>query len=269
MSEVEKETTTEEVVVEPSPVEEQARSQGWVSKAEWKEAGKNEDEWRPAREFVERGELFKSIHSTKRELKHTQAALTSLQRHHQFVFEKAYNKAVGDLKKERRAALQAEDLDRADAIESEIEDLTQKHQQEKLQMTAEQAAIASAVNAETVDPKFQVWVNDNQWYDTDPDLREYANAIGIMYVNTHPEARTNPDAVLKHVVQKVKQRYPEKFGVKKSAPNPVAASNKSAKAPTKKVDIELDETEQQIMQNLVRSGVMTEEQYITELKKVK
>ena len=256
---VEETKVEEEAVVEPSPTEVSARTQGWVTKEEWTESGRPVDDWRPAKEFVDRGELFKSIHSTKRELKQTQQALDALQRHHQYVFEKAHAQALKDLKDERRLALRNEDLDRVEAIEDEIEERQQRFQKER-----PVPVVASGPPVE-----FTNWVSANSWYESDADLRDFADAAGLVYVNKHPEARNNPMAVLQHVEKEIRQKFPEKFGtVKKAAPNAVASVDRQA-ARAKGSDIQLDEMEMDIMRTFVRSGIMTEAEYKAELKKTR
>ena len=246
-------------VVETSPVETQAREQGWVSKEEWVEGGRNETEWRPAKEFVERGEIFKSLHSVKRELKQEKAAREALQRHHQYVFDKAYQTAVNDLKLQRRQAIRSEDFETADIIEEEMETLKQQHVQEKIAL--QQASQAAA----TPMPEFEAWMGNNPWYTTDQELRDFADAIGIVYANRRPGVQ--PGEVLEHVQKEVRKKYPEKFGAKRAAPSPVAGVQRSGTS--RGSEMELDELETHIMKSLVASGEMTETQYRAELKKAK
>ena len=108
---VQEETVVAETVVEVNPYDEQAETQGWVPKEEWVASGKSADDWRSSKEFVERGELYKSNAQTRRELKQTQAQLEVLGRHHKYVFEKAYQTAKQDLVREKRQAMKAGDLD--------------------------------------------------------------------------------------------------------------------------------------------------------------
>lgn len=243
----------------------QASESGWVPKEEWVASGRDENDWRPAKEFVERGELFKHISSTKRELKQTQAALTALQKHHQFVYEKAHQAALKDLRLERRHALANEDVDRVEEIEEEIDTLKSEH-------AAKTAALAreASVEAAPDNPMFTNWTAKNSWYETDTELREFADAMGIVYVSKHPESKSNPQIVLDHISTEIRKKFPEKFGTqRRAAPNAVASVDRSGKAGPQVRDIELDETEREIMNNLVRSGVMTEKEYKTQLKKAK
>ena len=253
------------VVEQPvvNPVEDQAREQGWVSKEEWVKDGRDANEWRPAKEFVERGELFKSIHQIKRELKQTKAAHDALTQHHKYVFEKAYTKALNDLKLEKRQAMRNEDMAKVVEVEEKIEALTEEKEQEAQRFQQQQVQAAAANN---VQPAFQEWVSRNQWYTTDSEMREFAEAVGHIYMQKTPGF--TPEDVLKHVEAKVRKQYSEKFGQRKAAPNAVAGVDRTGKR-SGGVELILDETEMAIMKTLVQNGDMTEDEYKAELKKAK
>ena len=251
--------------VVPSEVEVSAREQGWVSEEEWVESGRSADEWRPAKEFVDRGELYKSIHQTKRELKQTQNALTALQKHHQFVFEKAHQKAIDELKREKRMAIKNEDFERLEAVEEEIETTQEVYNEQK----KSQAVVEQATQTPTIHPDFVSWQARNSWYETDVDLREFADAVGLVYANKNPGIP--PQEVLKHVEKQIRAKFPEKFGAQKTAaPNPTASADRQkTRTATKTDDLQLDDMERDIMHTLVKTGVMTEAEYKAELRKVK
>jgi len=252
---------TVEEVVELSPVEEEAMEQGWLPKDQWEAAGRDPNDWRSAKEFKERGEFFRTIHQQKREIKQTQAALDSLRKHHQFVFDQAYRKAKAELRKERREALRSEDLDQVDEIEQQMEQLDSQYMQQK-------AELEKAPEVTGQPPvEFELWKQRNGWYDNDEDLRDFADLKGMQYARKHPGVP--PAEVLQHVEKVVKQKFPEKFGVKRAAPNAVASVDITSNRKKAEPSYELDETETKIMNDLVRAGVMTKEQYIADLKKVK
>lgn len=266
--EIKAEIKTEEVIEEAkepqhTPVELEAMEQGWVPKEVWEAAGKDPAEWRPAKEFKERGELFKTIHQTKRDLKSTQAALAALQQHHTKVFEKAQKQALEALKQEKRAALRQEDLERVELIEDEIEQLTEQQKIERDEL--KQAQAIAAAQAQGPHPEFQAWVERNPWYQTDQELQDYAEAEGIVYFKRNPHK--TPAEVLKHVETKIKDKFPDKFGVRRAAPNAVAAVDRTNSS-RKTSSYQLSEEETKVMNDLVRAKVMTKEQYIAELKKV-
>lgn len=262
--EVKEEVVEDEVVETLSPLEEQAVGQGWVPKEEWVKNGGNEDEWRSAKEFIDRGELYKSIHSLRKDQKHLQAAHTALQRHHNYVFEKAYQKAFNDLRAEKRAAMKDQDLEAVDQIEERIEELQEEFTKEKKAVDTQQQAQQQAVEE---NPVFNSWMDRNRWFKDSAEMRTFAEAYGISYAKNYPG--TDPVTILSRVETEVKKKFPEKFGARKAAPNAVAGVNRTGRPSTKNTEIELDDMERDIMRGLVESGEMTEAEYRAELKKVK
>ena len=258
---VEEKEVVEEVVEEQptyTAAEQAAMEQGWLPKEDWEEAGRDPDEWRSAREFNDRGEFFKTIHQQKREMKAQAAAIDSLKKHHQFVFDQAYRKAKAELKKERREAFQNEDLDKVETIEEQMEQLDNEHVQKKQELVAAPA---------TSPAEFELWRERNVWYDRDEELRDYADFAGLTYARKHPGVPSVE--VLEHVNKEVKKKFPEKFGLKKSAPNAVSAVDRTRSGRKSEPAYELNELETKIMKDLVSQGVMTKEQYIKELKQYK
>lgn len=243
-------------VPELSPVEQQAMEQGWLPKEEWVASGRDETEHRSAKEFVERGDLYKSIHTTKRELKQTQAALDALQRHHKYVFEKAHEQAIRDLRAEKRLAIRNEDFERVEEIETEIDNMKDQHQKEVQQIQSQ--TTSPAMPAELVS-----FMDRNQWYNTDKSLRDEADAIGFVYLNNGGTR----DGLLSHVEKEIKRKFPEKFGVKRAAPSAVAGVDRTGKKSAPKDDFALSSEERAIMMTFVDKGIMSEADYIKELKK--
>ncbi len=262
---------TEEVkqdVVEKTlePMEEQAREQGWVSKDEWEASGRDAGDHRSAKEFVERGELYKSIHSTKRELAQTKATLDSLAQHHTYLYEKGYQDAVKKMEQEKRAAIRAGEHEVAAEIDEDLDKLKETHQRER-QALAQQQAAAIAFN--NMPPELEAWNVRNSWYSTDIELKEYADAAGRVYMRKGG----TKDGLLAHVEKKVREQFPERFGMTKkdpvkTTPGAVAGVDRTSSNKSNQVadDFVLTELQNKIMNDLVRGGVMTKEAYIKELK---
>lgn len=253
-------TQTAPIEATSNPVEMQAREQGWVSKEEWVESGRDESDWRPAKEFIDRGELYRSIHSTKRELKQTQAALQALQGHHKMVYEKAYQQAYNDLKVQKRQAIRAGEFEQVEEIEDRMEKMQADHQAEQMRL----AQVQQATQAPSTPPEFQAFVDRNPWYLQDKDMRNEADAAGFVYLNNGGDR----NQLLAHVEKEMKRKFPEKFGGKRAAPNAVVPTQRGGKAPTRD-DIDMTDAEREIMRTFVRQGVMTEAQYKADLKKIK
>ena len=210
--------------------EELAKAQGWRPKEEFEG---DPDKWRPAREFVERGELFGKIDSMGKELKETRKALKMLQDHHAKVKETEYNKALTELK-----ALQAE----------------QKAREVTAQMAPQQP-----------DPRFITWANENKWYNSDQEMRQFADAIGVGYAQSNPGL--DPVEVLNYVTAQVKSRFKDKFvNPNRSKPNSVEGATTAA---ANKSSFELTEDERKVMNTFVRQGLMSKEEYIAEVKRMR
>ena len=255
---VEQETPVEQTIQQPtpSPVEEKAREGGWVPKEEW--TG-DPDKWRPAREFVDRGELFSKIDSMGKELKEAKKTLKMMQVHHSKVKESEYNRAVADLK-----ALQKQHLEEgnSDGYLETTELLTDLRAEQKARAVIQETVPA----ANEPHPSFVEWQNKNDWYSKDKEMHDYADAIGLGYAQQHPELE--PEEVLKYVSTQVRGRFRERFvNPNRAKPSVVEGTNNTATP--KKTSIELTEEERKVMNTFVRAGVMTKEVYLDEIKKLR
>jgi hypothetical protein len=240
-------TTTPDV----DPYESEAREQGWKPKEEYEG---DPEKWRPAKEFVERGELFGKIDVLGRELKETKKALKMLQEHNLKIKETEYKRAVDELK-----ALQKKHLEEgnSDGYLETTELLTD--------LKAEQKAreAVSQVQPQQVDPRFNAWVETNKWYAQDAELREYADVVGMGYAQKNPGL--DPEDVLKFVAAQVKLRYPNKF----QNPNrnkPSAVEGASTTSSPKTNSFELTDDERKVMNTFIRTGAMTKEEFIAQVK---
>lgn len=250
-------TVVEPQVTENAPApagdvyEEQAREQGWKPKEEYEG---DPDKWRPAKEFVERGELFGKIDTLGKELKDTRKALKMLQEHHTKVRETEYKRAVDELK-----ALQKKHLEdgNSDGYLETTELLTDLKAEQKAREVAAQTA------PQQVDPRFTDWVAENKWYNADAEMRDYADVIGLGYANKNPGL--DPEDVLKYVTAQVKTRFKDKFqNPNRTKPSAVEGTNTASS--NKKGTFELTDDEKRVMNTFVRQKLMTADEYIAQVK---
>lgn len=200
---------------EVSPAEQKARSQGWVSEDEWVEAGKDADDWVDAKQFVFRGELMsriqqqsKQLHESNGKIDQLNKALKKMGEINSKIAEEQYQKAIKTLKKQKAAAMGDEDHDAVVEIEDQIEEL--KEAQKAMKEEAVEETGKPEGNTGAVPQEFYAWVEENQWYNTDPLMRGAADALGMAYAQAHPELP--PQAVLDHVSKQIKIEMPHKFG---------------------------------------------------------
>ena len=265
-NEVKENQEHEKEEVQLSESENKATELGWVPKDQWEG---NPDEWVSAKQFLQRGELFGRINSYKHEVINLKKTVDALVKHNEKVYDAGYKDAIKSLKQEKREALREGDTERVLDIEDRIEELETEHVEKKQEFKQE-----VQVNTPQMPPSWEPWVQANPWYVNDPEMRGYADGLAQRIVN---EAKSvgkdiNFDELLLEVGRKARTKFPEKFNGRSGA----TALNlkgddegKSAAKSKREPSIELDETEREIMNTLVRSGVITKEKYIEDLKKVR
>lgn len=234
-------------------VEQKASEQGWVPQAEW---DGDPEQWRPAKEFLDRGELFKKIEDQNRTIKEFKRALDDLKGHHAKTRETEYKRALDTLKAQKLQALEEGDAKSVMDIDDQI-DLV-KDEQRKL-ATQEQQTSSSEQN-----PEFVAWVDRNKWYEQNENMKIFADALGQRLAMAGKSA----SAVLAEVEKQVREEFPHKFR------NPNRDKSGAVEGSTNKggkndPGVILSDDERRVMQRFVRTGVMTEKQYMDELKRVK
>lgn len=262
----EKEVTTPR---EESNSEKIARAGGWVPQEEWVAQGNDPEDWRDAKTFNDRGELFDKIASLKQQIKNSNKSLKTLSEHHKKVYEKAHQEALEELKSQFEKAVEDGDAKKITDINEKMLDL----KLEKPDVPDVDVDDTSDEDANMLHTKF---LQKNPWYDTDTDLRAEADSYSWAYRSRNPNA--SPQDVYDHVEKLVKKANPGKFTTKDVDVAPVASgSNKSAtsKESSSNTDTPLPKlTElpfeiQKIAKELVASGAFkNEEEYIKELREL-
>ena len=228
-------------------VEQKAMEEGWVPEAEW---GGDPDQWRPAKEFLDRGELFKKIEDQNRTMKDMKRALDDMKHLQAKTREVEYARALTSLKSQKKQALEEGNADSVIAIDDQI-DLV-KTEQRKLE--------AGPSQEPEVAPEFTAWVDKNNWYETDPGMRGYADSLG----RSLGAKGMTPMQVLQEVEKEVRKEFPHKFtNPNRQKPGAVEGSVKSGKSTD---NYALSDIERQVMQRFVRTGAMTEKEYIASIK---
>lgn len=259
---VETPETNQETEVQVSPVEVAAREGGWVPKEDWIAQGKNPDDWRSAKEFQERGELFEEIHKLKDANKKTTAAFKVLVEHHKKVRETAVKDALAQLKAEKKEALENHEIERVFEIDERIDQIknTPTNDLPDVELPAEEIGPT---------PTFKKWHKQNSWYQLtgEDEASAYANVVGLKLRKDNPDI--SEAEFLASVESKVARRFPELFenpnSNRVSEVNP--RSDKGTGRPAS--GFKLTEAEETVCKMLVASGDMTREEYIKEVKRVR
>lgn len=235
--------------------ETQARAQGWVPKDEWTGQGK----WRDAEAFLDRGELFSKIDAQRREVRELRKTQEAFNAHLDTVRKAEFKRALEIIRKEKKDALVEGDPDAVIAADEKML---------ALQEEARHHAAQPAVNTQ-VDPdapaQFAAWQAKNTWYsESNRAMKAFADVEGIKLAQSGMSA----SEVLKEIESQVRKEFPEKF----TNPNRTRASAVEAgasKGVSSKENYALSDDERNVMNRLVKSGIMTKEDYIRDLKSAK
>lgn len=251
---VEAEAVDTDQVTEPvGTVEDSAREQGWRPKEEW--TG-DPSKWVSAETFVAKGELIAKIESLGRKLKDTEKTMAMFKDHHAKVKETEFKNAVAFLKQQKKEAYESGDVDKIIEIDDRIADVreTQKKQQEAIKQEA------------ASNPDFDEWVSENNWYNKDTEMRTDADTVGAAYKRNNPEK--SAQEILDYVTKKIKQMHPDKFQ-NQARNKPSAVEGSTGRQAASRDAFLLSDEEKKVMNTFIRQGIMTKDEYIAEIKKVR
>jgi hypothetical protein len=248
----------EQQAPEFTEIERRAMEMGWRPKQEFEG---EEDDFIDAKEFVRRKPLFDKIEGQSKEIKNVRKALEALKQHYTKVQETEYNRALAKLQEARQEAISNADGVAFDQIDKEIRNV------EKQMDVVKQAQELPLVEDEPkVHPEFAAWQNKNQWYTSVGYMRTWADEYGDKLV----KQGMAPSEVLRKVEEGVRKEFPHKFTNPNKQNAPFVDNGKEgSKGAGRSEKIELTEQEERIMNTLVRSGTITKEKYLADLKAVK
>jgi hypothetical protein len=237
-------------------IEQRASTQGWVPKDEW---DGDPEQWRPAKEFLDRGELFKKIDDQNRTIKEFKKTLEEFAKHHSKVQKVEYDRALADLKAAKKVALNEGDADAVIDVDERIA-LVREAQKE-----AEAPVQVPNAPAE-INPVFRAWVEKNSWYEHSPAMRAYADRLGN---ELGARGGFSPTDLLAQIEREVKKEFAHKFN-NPNRDKPGAVEGSTNKGSKKNDSFALSDDERRVMQRFIKTVPgMTEEKYVADLKKIK
>jgi hypothetical protein len=224
--------------VEYSEVEQKAIELGWNPE------GVEGKPFLSAEEFVGRQPLYDDIRSLKKQQRKLQEGIEAMKEMQKGIRERERTKVLNELKAQKKLALENENYDAV----IEIDDQIAEHK--------------AAKDEPQQNEQFEAWVENNEWYHQDSEMKQYADMIGAGYFQTNPNKK--PEEVFEYVTKEVKTRFAEKFGnPNRSRPNPVeGASRGRPKGGAKHKVSDLPPDARSIMNTILRTGTMTEAEYL-------
>ena len=255
------EAQTEGTEVEVSEVDEEtlaeAKRQGWVPQSDYNGP---EDRWVDADTFVKKGKeinalLRKDNEFLKREVSEMKTTMMEFKKFHADTEKRAYDRAMLDLRDQKKEAINTGDGDKVLQIDDAIDELKQARAIEKVDVRP----------SNQPDPTFFVqWNEDNPWFGKDTELTEEANLIGEVIKRKQPTL--SGEAFLDEVTKRVKKSYPEKFtNTNRARPSPVEGTTapKSNQKGGKGYN-DLPPEAKQACQKFEKQGLITREAYLKE-----
>lgn len=252
-----------EVKVEPEvpEIEVKARSMGWRGKEAWHGP---EEEFIDAGEFVRRKSLFDKISYLNTKFHNLEEAHNTLVSHHAKVREMEYQKALRDIRAERREALKEGDTVRALELEDTMQELAETHAQAPIPQPI--------VQPQGPAPEFTNWVQYNSWYQNDEKMQAAADGLAQSYIRKMQSSnqQINLDMVLTHVEAEIKELFPQKFeNPNRQRQSSVTSGDRNGKT-IKSKQVTLSAEHEKIIDSFVQNsgGLITREQYIKELQEL-
>lgn len=254
---IENEQVEQEVVEKPAEqeapqltdIEQRAMEMGWKPKDSF---SGNEDDFIDAKEFVRRKPLFDKIESQSRQVKLLNRAINELKEHYTKVNAATYDRALADLKAQRKEAIVNGDGEAFGNIDDKIKEAEAQR--------AELEQLNQPVQEQVEAPEFATWKTRNTWYNNVKYMRSFADELGL---DLHSRGMS-PEQVLTEVEKAVRAEFPEKFrNPNKASAIPVENGRPNGKG---KDTFELSDFERKVMNDFVRSGTMTKDEYIAGLK---
>jgi hypothetical protein len=219
---------------ETNPVEERALKMGWVPKDVFRGDPAN---WRPAEEFVERGEMLIPILNKK---------IRNLEKQ-QNDKDKAFNTYLDDL----RTKLHAQKVADHEAAKRQAVDEGDTDAYNRLSNEAPKNDLPEyKPPAPPSDPVFDDWVADNPWYQTDFERNQEAENYGRFLKNSKPEleGREFLDEISKHIRKKYSNPNRDK-------PSAVDGETQKAKLSSGKLYNKLEAEAKATFNSFVKQGI--------------
>jgi hypothetical protein len=184
-------------------VEAEATKMGWTPKDQFKG---DPAKWRPADEFVERGKnmlpiVQATVKRQEKQIEELTRTVKDFTEHMTKTEQRAYDRAMADLKAQRKDAIAAGDGEAFEKVDEAITDLQKE-------VDAKAAKAKTSAPAAQDDPVYSEWEGRNKWL-ADERMAEYAE-FAANSMRSRGEKAQGAE-FLDLVTKKVKEQFPDKF----------------------------------------------------------
>lgn len=245
----------EETTVEYTDDEVNAMKHGWKPKEEYDGPP---DNWRSAREFNERGELYERINSQSKQIDTLKRSVDQMAVHERKRYDTLLDQEIQRLNNEKVEAYRNEEFERIPDIDNKINEKRQEQQQ------AQQVDTTNQMPQEDISA-YQAWTaNNSSWYGPDIELTVEADNYFDQFTRSFPGRSLKEGLEFVDKKMRSKVTKPNKDIVLDTETTDRASS--SGRGKSKKPTVaNLSPEQKEIMNGYVRSKIMTEQEYIDEL----
>ena len=226
----------------PPSVEDQAREMGWKPSEEYQG---DPTKWVSAEIFVARAPLFEKIELESRgrkvlqkEVGELKQVLKDFSEHHKKVAENEYKRALSDLKRAKRSALEEGDALLAEDIQERMDNL-------------EEPKLPEVKTAQPVDveaqAKLDAWLAENTWYTTNKKMAAIADGIGRVSAQEGKSA----EEVMKTMSKEIRELFPDAFRNKNKENAPALSGSSAAPTGNRGASYHPSEMQQKIARRMV------------------
>lgn len=187
--------------------EKKALEKGWKRKEDFEGDPKL---WRDHKTFLEKGELFETIHALKRRAKEHDELLAKFAEHNKKIEEESYKKALETLRHEHRSAVEVGDVAKAEELTNQLVDMSIK----------KEIPASNGVPTEVTEfiNKHKDWFNKST--PENAAMVAFAESLESQIHKANPELLIAE--VLERVEKTIKQKFPSRFREADRAVSPVA-----------------------------------------------
>ena len=229
-------TVDEPGTTEPAPPDFEgiAKEKGWRPKEEFEG---EVDSWVGAEEFVKRQPLFDKIKVQSKKLKELEKTVEALAKHYQTNVTQAKERAILDLKAEKREAIELGEVTKVEEIDQKI-----AHVQQMSEPVVKPPALA---------PELEQFLDDQKdWFNKNEDMTSFAVAYNETFLKKHPG---DLGKSLEETLKAVRKAYPDHFeNTRRRAPAPVEGSTPVSKEAGKYSTARLNPEQKLVYNQLVK-----------------
>ena len=247
--------------LEAAPADELSEAEQQAIDKGWNPDGVDGKRNLSAEEFLDRESFFDEIHKLKREVRSQKQMVDALKQHNTTISEKAYERAITELKQQKVQAADNEDLGAIIQIDEKMDELRENREQ-SVKAEQEEAAAAPAYSPEDWSDAFTSFVDKNDWYKSDRKRQVFADSIGIQYANANPQA--SPEELYSYVINEINKEFAEQSQAqtKPKAAAVAGAGRRQGKQQAKKYSLADVPSEDRAIAKIVISSGVSEEDYL-------